>query len=135
MKIIVCLDDSGGMLFNKRRQSSDEELCKRVLKKAENTALWMNEYSAKLFTGHNICVDDCFFEKAQKGDYCFVENADISSCLKKAEEITVYRWNRRYPSDVKFPIEILSSLRLVSSEKFKGKSHPEITEEVYSVEK
>ena len=30
MRVIVCVDDNGGMLFNHRRQSRDRVLCERV---------------------------------------------------------------------------------------------------------
>lgn len=133
MNIIVCIDDGGGMLFNKRRQSSDEVLTKRVSKLSKNSRLLINEYSAKLFEGMDILVDNSFLKNAQKGDYCFVENEDITEFLHKTEKIILYRWNRKYPSDFKFPIEILKDLKLVKSESFVGKSHPEITEEIYEV--
>lgn len=133
MKIIVCLDDGNGMLFNKRRQSSDAELCKRIIEKAENRPVFMNNYSSKLFDGGNIIVDDNFLNVAQKGDYCFVENTDIMPNFEKTEQIIIYRWNRKYPSDVKFSINLLEKFKLISSENFKGNSHPEITEEIYGL--
>lgn len=34
MRVIVCVDDNGGMLFNHRRQSRDRVLCERVLQMA-----------------------------------------------------------------------------------------------------
>ena len=95
MKIIVCLDDGNGMLFNKRRQSSDAELCKRIIDKAENRPNFMNNYSSKLFDGNNIIVDDNFLNFAQMGDYCFVENTDIMPNFEKTEQIIIYRWNRK----------------------------------------
>ena len=33
MRVIVCVDDNGGMLFNHRRQSRDRVLCERVLQR------------------------------------------------------------------------------------------------------
>ena len=35
MRVIVCVDDNGGMLFNHRRQSRDRVLCERVLQMAD----------------------------------------------------------------------------------------------------
>ncbi len=133
MKLIVCLDDRGGMLFNRRRQSSDRVLRERVLSLAEGSRLWMNAYSAKQFEGasSHCCVDDAFLEKAQSGDYCFVENVAIDEICDRVEQLIVYRWNRVYPADVNFPFEQFSQWHLVKRTPFAGYSHPEITEEVY----
>ena len=133
MIIIACLDDGNGMLFNKRRQSSDKVLTDRIIKLCENRRLLVNEYSAKLFGEAEILVSNDFLKIANKGDYCFVENADITEFAEKIERIIIYRWNRKYPSDFKFPISILEKMRLVSTENFVGNSHSEITEEIYSL--
>ncbi len=136
MRIIVCLDDGDGMLFNKRRQSSDTVLTDRIIALTKGKRLWMNDYSAKLFEGRadNVVVDANFLNQAQESEYCFVENSDVSRVLENAEQIIIYRWNRKYPSDQKFPIdEALKGKKLIGSENFEGKSHPEMTEEIYSV--
>lgn len=51
MRVIVCVDDNGGMLFNHRRQSRDRVLCERVLQMADerDCSVYMNTYSAKIF--------------------------------------------------------------------------------------
>ena len=133
MHMVICLDDRNGMLFNGRRLSSDKAVCSRIREKAQGR-LWMNAYSAKLFEGKQICVDASFLELAEQADTCFVENADMCPWLAKAETITIYRWNRHYPSDVKFPVEAFrDSWRLVSTRSFPGYSHDEITEEIYQL--
>ena len=133
MIIIVCLDDGNGMLFNKRRQSSDAVLTDRIIKLSAKSRLWVNEYSAKLFEKDEVSVSEDFLKEAAEGEYCFVENADITEFTEKIEGLIIYRWNRKYPSDFKFPISILEKMKLVSTENFVGKSHPEITEEIYSL--
>ena len=50
MNIIVCLDDKNGMLFNKRRQSSDIKIIDRIMEITQDSALLMNSYSAKQFS-------------------------------------------------------------------------------------
>lgn len=130
MNVIVCLDDNNGMMFNKRRQSSDVMLTQRVLDMAKTTKLWMSEYSAKLFVGADVCVDTDFLEKAGRSEYCFVEDADIAPYANRIEQIIIYRWNRHYPSDQKFTLS-LDNWRMIQTQEFAGKSHPEITEEVY----
>ncbi len=133
MKLIVCLDDKNGMLFNRRRQSSDRVLRERILLLTESSRLWMNDYSAKQFeeTTSHCCVDEDFLGKALSGEYCFVENVIPEEVYDRVEQLIVYRWNRVYPSDVTFPFERFSPWRLVNQTSFEGYSHPEITEEVY----
>lgn len=133
MNIIVCLDDNGGMLFNSRRQSRDEALCQRVLEVTADATLWMNEYSAKLFTDGEFKVDECFLEKAEEDDYCFLEQPLPCELKDKIGKVIVYRWNRKYPSDVKFDASVLKLRRLTSSFEFKGTSHERITEEIFEL--
>ena len=70
MIIVVCLDDHGGMLFNRRRQSQDSCLRGRVLELCGEKMLWMNSYSAEQFSeaAPNIRVAENFLEKAGAGD-------------------------------------------------------------------
>lgn len=49
MKIIVCVDNQNGMMFNHRRQSQDRVLKKRILELTGGKKLWMNAYSQKQF--------------------------------------------------------------------------------------
>ncbi len=77
MIIMICLDDRGGMLFNKRRQSQDVLLRQQILTETAGGRLWMNSYSAKQFaeeSAANIVVDEAFMDKARPGDFCFIEN-------------------------------------------------------------
>ena len=132
MKVIVCLDKNNGMLFNKRRQSSDRLLRERMLALVKDKRLWMNTYSAKQFTDvSSICVDERFWEKAEQGEYCFVEDTDILPLADKIESIVIYRWQTVYPSDVKFPMTVLKDKPLMFTEEFEGYSHARITEEIY----
>ena len=133
MKLIVCLDDQNGMLFNGRRLSKDSCLRKRILEVTQSEILWMNGYSAKQFADVEQVwkVDEDFLREAQPGEYCFVENVDISACTERVEELIVYRWNRLYPSDTVFPFGKFSHWSKVSSFEFLGSSHEKLTEEVY----
>lgn len=100
------------------------------------SALWMNEYSALLFTefaASQIQIDQQFLDKAGPGDYCLVENADVTPYLPFIEKILLFHWNRAYPSDMKFPIKLDGGKwRLISTEDFPGSSHEKITLEVYA---
>lgn len=134
MILILCLDDNNGMMFNKRRQSRDQLLRAHILELTADSTLWMNEYSAKLFDKDtsNIKVDSAFLELAQEGEYCFVENVDVTAFEEKAERIILYKWNRDYPDDFRFtlPLEELG-WTLTETTDFAGFSHETITEEIY----
>ena len=133
MNLIVCLDQRNGMLFGGRRQSMDRLLRERMLRVVGEGKLWINSYTAGQFGSvpESVIVDDCFLDKAEQDDYCFVENGDIDSAAIKARKVIIYRWDRIYPSDVSFPIQILADFRKLSEHKFQGYSHKEITEEVF----
>ncbi len=130
MKIIVCLEDNNGMMFNQRRLSSDAIVTQRILDMASDEKLWMNEYSAGLFKGADIAVCPDFLAQAEAGHYCFVENNDIAPYADRIEQIIIFRWNRRYPSDKKFAFS-LEGWSMVDTQEFAGKSHDRITQEVY----
>jgi hypothetical protein len=131
MKVIVCLEDNNGMTFNRRRLSFDAVVIQRILDVVSGEKLWMNEYSAELFSCSDISVSADFMERAEYGHYCFVENIDILPYADRIEKIIIFRWNRRYPSDLKFSFS-LEGWNLVQREEFAGKSHPQITQEVYA---
>lgn len=136
MIIIVCLDDHNGMLFNKRRQSKDSCVRARVLELCGEGPLWMNAYSAAQFSEDtpSLRVAEDFLEMAGAGEYCFVENTDMTAAADRAEGLVIYRWNRSYPSDVKFPMELFShKWHLESTEDFAGSAHERITQEVYTL--
>lgn len=135
MKIIVCLDDNNGMLFNKRRQSRDEKILENI---AELTnELWISPFSEKLFTSMSCeeqihtNVDDAFLTNANNDDYCFVENEKLLPCQDKIDQLIVYKWNRKYPADFKLDLD-LKEWKLIESVDFTGKSHEKITRETYA---
>ena len=135
MNVIVCIDDAGGMLFNKRRQSKDRVLRARARELAQGQPLWMNSYTAAQFAedGCEVVVDEDFLLHAPANAWCFVETDDPGPYLQTIGQLAVYRWNRRYPSDVKFPIAYFEeNWQLVSRENFAGSSHEQITREVYT---
>lgn len=143
MKVIVCVDDGNGMLFNKRRQSQDRVLRDDVQKMAAGQKLWMNAYSARQFqegsqTGENfkenlkgnLVVAEDFLEQAGENDFCFVENEKLLPHSDRIREMVVYRWNRSYPGDFHLDLD-LSQWKLVQTTEFAGYSHEKITKEIY----
>ena len=135
MNLIVTLDDRNGMAFNHRRQSQDKALTARILTLTAGSRLWVNHYTAALFSALDcpqLNVDDNFLFEAGPGEFCFVENTSAAAVEKWVEQIILFRWNRRYPGDVFFDIDVSSGWTLTETEEFAGHSHEKITMEVYS---
>lgn len=132
MNLIVCIDDRGGMLFNHRRQSSDRYVTERILNMAKESRLLVNEYTARLFSDGAVVCSERLWEEAKAQDYCFVEDQDVSSVVDQAEKIVIFHWNRAYPADLYFPMEMLFGRKLSFSEEFPGYSHDNIRMEVYT---
>ena len=131
MNLIVCIDDRGGMLFNRRRQSSDRYVTERIVNLAKESRLLVNSYTAKLFPAEAVVCTERLWEDAGEQDYCFVEDKDVSSVVDQAERLVVFHWNRTYPADLRFPLGALVKRSLLHREEFSGYSHERITMEVY----
>ena len=94
----------------------------------------MNEYSYGQFSEDefdNIIVDEDFLNKAGDEDFCFVENVDIKPYLQEIHGIILFRWNRIYPSDFRFPKEILEDFNREEICEFAGSSHDKISQDNY----
>ena len=77
MKLIICVDDNNGMMFNRRRQSKDREVRHDILAYTMPERIWMNEYSLEQFETDDtsrIQVANNFLIQADDNDYCFIEN-------------------------------------------------------------
>ena len=135
MNIIAVIDDGGGLMFNRRRQSQDRILRERILRLSDGARLWMNAYTRKQFDDIDsvrVSVDEDFLQKAADGDYCFVENSPVLPVLDRVERLILFRWNRAYPSDLKFDLDLSApGWILLETDEFPGYSHEKITEEVY----
>ena len=132
MKLIVCLSDDSGMMFNHRRQSRDRVLVADMVEHTKDATLWISPYSAPLF------VEDCPHlqvasdptKTAGENDYCFVEDTPLPPNLEDVNELLIYRWNRLYPSDVFFTCNT-SAFSLAETHEFVGSSHDNITKEIW----
>lgn len=126
MKLIVCLDDNKGMMFNKRRQSRDRVLIENILGLCKGEKLYTNEYSVALFPENAVEV----FESIEdiENAYCFAENFTVNE--EYVDEIIVYKWNRLYPADTYFNIDF-GGWSLIETVDFEGSSHEKITREIY----
>ena len=140
MKLIVCIDEKKGMMFNHRRQSQDRVLRDDIRKECQGSILRMNAYSAGLFekeadvetTVQIFCSED-FLAQASEDDCCFVEDQDISLWLEQADTVILYQWNRHYPADLYFTAELSEDTwQMERQEDFAGSSHEKITKTVYA---
>lgn len=125
--LIVCISNNNGMMFNNRRQSRDRLLLEKLCTDCQNERIIIHEYSKKLFKGlpvevaTEVCVDNAT---------SFVEDPDLIPCEAIFDKIIVVRWNRDYPADKFFNVD-MSVYECVSREDFVGKSHDEILIETY----
>ena len=132
MNIIVCIDKNNGMMICGKRQSQDRVLREKILEITNGSRLLMNSYSARQFeNAEGIVVDDDFLNNACQGDFCFVENKEITS--ENVDSFYVFNWNRKYPGDLFFSVDLKAEgFKKMKKEEFKGNSHDKITLEIYS---
>lgn len=133
MRVIVCLDDRNGMLFNRRRQSRDRRVVEDILRELGEKRLLVNGFSAPLFerADERIRVVDDPLAAAGREEVCFVENLPLAPWAAAIERLTVYRWNRVYPADMRLDLALESGWHLVAASDFPGFSHEKITKEIY----
>ena len=131
MNVFLCIDDNNGILFNHRRVSRDRVLCQWIMDQLQGKKFFLREYSKELFSEYAALeVSEDYLKKAGKDDFCFVEDDGYSPYLNETEHLFLCKWNRRYPSDVKFERNRLdNSWTLFHVEEFPGSSHEKITVE------
>ena len=133
MNIIVCVDDQMGMMFNHRRQSRDRVVREDMIALVPDKLL-VSPYTAKQFTEteqERLLVAEHVLEQAAEGDYCFVEDADITPYADKIEHIILYHWKRMYPADTYFTIPLVN-FTLEERKDLIGNSHPDMIREIYT---
>jgi len=133
MIIITCVDNNMGILFNNRRLSKDKAVTKYIIDLVSNYKIWINNFSKELFEEYkldNLIIDDDFINKVGKNDYCFIENISPSEIIDKADKIIIFNWNRKYPADLYFNIN-LDNWILEEETDFIGNSHEKITQKIY----
>ena len=132
MKLCLCIDKNKGLMFNGRRQSQDSVLREKVVELCAGTRLLMNEYSGLQFSEFSdIIISDDFLQQAGTGDYCFIEDGVLPP-VEDIENIIVLNWNRKYPADVFFSLDLKQNgFKRQNKEDFAGSSHEKITLEIY----
>lgn len=128
MILIMCLDPKNGLMFNNRRQSFDRCVQKMILEHAVNRSFVVAQYSKKKFPNADAV------EKLSDtiDGVCFAETEELAlSSAQFADKIIVYRWDKTYPADTYFPMDLLEEYSLLETLEFEGYSHECITEEIY----
>ena len=131
MKLIVCLDERKGMMFNNRRQSRDRVLIDNMIEMVNGDKLYIAPYSESLFEDKEVKLKVKNNPlKAADENWCFIENLPVAEYKDEIETVVIYHWNRHYPGDFFFDLE-LDSYTLESSEELVGSSHEKITKEIW----
>ena len=134
MKLILCVDDRYGLLFNHRRQSRDREVTADIIAESFNGRLLIEKRSEILFGDaekYRPVISDNISDEAGKNDCCFIEREPDETLLAKADELVLYFWNRKYPGDVFFRPDM--KIWTPESEiEFRGHSHDKITKRRYT---
>ena len=91
----------------------------------------MNVYTLEQFERNkNIVLSKNPMDDGDEDDYCFIENLDVKEKENNFNKIIIYHWNREYPGDKFFNIDLFN-WELISEYEFVGKSHDNIKECVY----
>ncbi len=128
MTLILCVDDRGGLMFNRRRQSQDRLVRADMLRLCGEQPLAVSPYTARQFA-----LEDRVKVVDQPGeeDIFFLEDLPPQPFLERAEKLVLYHWNRVYPGDVHIALPP-QGWSLEEQVEFPGHSHETITREVYS---
>ena len=135
MKLIVCLSNYAGMMFNNRRQSRDSGLIKRLIEIVGNKKVYAESYSKTLFQKFDV-KNLVFFNKSidwstiKNSDYVFIEDPKLLKNAPIFEQVIVCWWNRDYPADSFFGLD-MTHYESVKTEILTGNSHDEIEIEYY----
>lgn len=129
MHLIFCIDERDGLSFCGRRLSQDRKLVSHMLKLTSGSQLWIHPYSSGLFPEGAVLAGEDYLSKANAGDYCWIEKGPFPKVWQSVESVTLYHWNRAYPSTERFPRSLLDNMHKEITEDFPGNSHENITME------
>lgn len=134
MNVMVCVSDGGGMLFSNRRVSRDAAVISDVEKTVGGGVLFVTDYSAMLFEGTSlgtVRVENPL-AVACRGEYVFLEAKGLSDFKEEIESLIIYRWNRKYPFDIRLDFSPeKEGMKLSETIDIVGKSHEKITRELW----
>ena len=127
MTLYICLDDRNGLRFNKRRQSRDAALLEDIRSRLSGNLL-ITPFSEKLIQEAGIP----YVLPPEPAEDFFCEDIPGPEILERCSTVVIYRWNRHYPSDVRWEPDLEErGFVLQETADFPGTSHEKITREVY----
>ena len=127
MTLYICLDDRNGLQFNKRRQSRDAAVLEDIRSQLTGKLL-IEAFSEKLIREAEIP----YVLSPETADDYFAEDIPAQEVLEKTSRLVIYRWNRHYPSDIRWEPDLAAmGFTLKETTEFPGTSHEKITREVY----
>ena len=147
MKLIVCTDPRGGMMFNKRRTTSDVVVTADILREGGDGRLLVAPYSEKIFKNAeaegyapngdaSYTVSDDPVGDAGELDTVFLEERSARARLADIDTIIIYNWTVIYPFDYSFDIDPRGEGFVLSEQfDFPGYNHDLVTKEVYTRKK
>lgn len=136
MKAIVCVDNSLGIMFNKRRMSQDVNQRNDLFQLLNDEPLYMSAYSGSLYDvphRNNIRISNAYHRECED-HYCLFEDDKINDYIQDIQELILYCWNRDYPSDKKLSLNF-SKFNIKHEYEFTGSSHNTITRIIYERKK
>ena len=134
MILICCIDNNYGMTFNNRRQSRDREVIKDIASHFTGRMICMEGYSAPLFDGVPAIkteVQENMFSNTIENEIYFAERNLPDPGVLRPDTVILYHWNRHYPAQTYFNMDLLNGMRLISTSEFVGNSHEKITKEIW----
>lgn len=127
MTLYICLDDRNGLKFNNRRQSRDSAVLEDIRRQLTGSLL-IDSFSEKLIQEAGIP----YVLPPETAEDFFAEDIPSDEILGKTSKLVIYRWNRHYPSDVRWEPDLAGmGFSLGETTEFPGTSHEKITREVY----
>ena len=134
MTAFICIANNNGILFNKRRVSSDKAVTQDICDEVGDGFLYVSLYSESLFCESSVSAIASSEPHKSLGheDFLFAEDVAPSSYKSDLSRLILYRWNRDYPADffLDFSPEA-EGFRLARSIELRGSSHEKITKEIY----
>ena len=134
MTVYFCLDERSGLSFNRRRQSRDSAVLADIASRLTGELL-IDPISCPLVQQAQIPYCIALPELTEKlpGVHYFVEQRQPGDWVSLADRVVLYRWNRHYPADRWFDLDLTSmGFVLAETAEFPGTSHETITREVYA---
>lgn len=123
-------------MFNNRRQTKDRIVIQKIKEIVNKENLHLSNYSLSLFQDNNSLEDTeivlCNESEieSKESDYYFIEDFSPKDYEKMAKRIVLFCWNKTYPADSFFNID-LSKYELKEEVEFEGYSHDNISMKIY----